>query len=304
MTPPIDALLPRRLYPEDPPRLWDGAIGTELIARGLDLDRDPPESFTLHRPDDLRDLHARYVAAGAEIVQTNTFGGSRPRLEAGGLEASLAAVNRDAVRLAREAGARLVVGSLGPTGIEPYTPGAAARIEAAYEEQIEHLAAAGCDALHFETMYHPVEAKAALVAARRAAPRLPALVSFTVALGDHGYQTPLGVPLAQMAQSILDEGPDAIGLNCSLEARKILGPLRALRERTEIPVLVQPQAGRPSVGCKGDSRGDTPERFAKDCLALLRAGADGLGGCCGAGPDHIAALARALAALEEAEPTP
>jgi methionine synthase I (cobalamin-dependent) len=243
----------------------------------------------------VRDLHARYLAAGAEVIQTNTFGASRPRLALTGLDAQLVRLNSVAVELARAAGARIVVASLGPTGLDPCAPEAAAEIERAYADQVAALADAGVDGLHFETQYHGVEARAAIRAARRVAPSLPLIVSFTVALGDHGYQTPLGVTLADMADAILDAEPDAVGLNCSLEARKMLGPLRALRARTELPILVQPQAGQPSVGCRGDHRGDSPERFARDALALVFAGADAVGGCCGASPAHIAALATALA---------
>src|SRR5437764_11881935 len=104
----------RELFPRrgEAPRRWDGAIGTELIGRGLDLAREPPEAWNLRRPDELRDLHRRYLEAGAEVIQTNTFGGSAPRLRAAGLDGELQAVNRAAVKLAREAGATVVVASL------------------------------------------------------------------------------------------------------------------------------------------------------------------------------------------------
>lgn len=292
----MDALLSRRGL-DTPPRLWDGALGSELVAARLDLDREPPEAWTLSHPERLLALHARYLAAGAEVVQTNTFGASRPRLERYGLDGELRALNRRAVELAREAGAVRVVASLGPTGIDPYSKEDARAIEAAYAEQVAALVEAEPDGLHFETQYHPVEARAGLRAARRVAPWLPVLVSATYAPGDQGFQTPLGVPLARMTDALLDEEagpPDALGVNCSLEARKLLGVLRALRERTELPLLVQPQGGEPSVGCKGERRGDTPERFAHDALRFVDEGADGVGGCCGAGPAYISALRAAL----------
>ena len=287
-------------------RLFDGAVGTELISLGLDLRVEPTEAWTLSHPDRLAALHRRYVQAGAEVVQTNTFGANRPRLVGGKrpeLAHELGRLNREAVALARASGARAVAASLGPTGIDPFSSQAAARMAAAYEEQLQHLVAAGVDALHFETMYHPIEAVAAIAAARRIAPRLPLIVSATVALGDHGFQTPLGVPLERMAQAVLDAGPDAVGLNCSLEARKMLGALRLLRDLTELPILVKPQGGQPAVGCRGDSRGDPPDRFARDVAKLVDEGADLVGGCCGAGPDHIAALARALAAEAATAPS-
>src|SRR5262245_12182048 len=161
----IEDLLPRR-GEGALPRRWDGAIGSELIALGLDLAVEPPEAWTLSRPEVLRALHRRYLEAGAEVLQTNTFGASRPRLERAGLADAIARVNREAVALARAAGAKRVVASVGPTGIDPFADDALPRIEAACREQIEHLAAAGVDGLHAETLCHPVEARAFLLAAR------------------------------------------------------------------------------------------------------------------------------------------
>lgn len=276
------------------PRRWDGAIGTELIALGLDLGHEPPEAWNLSWPQRVAGLAARYVAAGAEVVQTNTFGASRPRLLVAGLAGEIGRIHRMAVSLARQAGARFVVASLGPTGLDPVQGGAASALHAAYAEQVGLLSAAGVDGLHFETLLHPAEALAAIAAAREIAPGLPVIASTTCALGDHGFQTPLGVPLGRMAAACEEAGADALGLNCSLEARKLLGAVRALREQTELPIVVQPQGGEPSVGCKGDRRGDTPERFAEGALRLVEAGADAIGGCCGAGPEYIAALARRL----------
>ena len=265
-------------------------MGTGLIALGLDLGREPPEAWNLSHPDAVADLCARFLAAGAEVVQTNTFGGSRPRLEASGLGGALEAVNREAVALCRRAGAGRVAASLGPTGLDPFAGGAAAAMAAAYREQIAVLLAAGVDALHFETMCHPVEAAAGVAAARAVAPSLEVIVSFTCSLGDLGFQTPHGVPLSRMAAACLEAGADALGLNCSLEARKLVGAVRALRGLTDLPLLIQPQGGEPSIDCKGERKGDTPERFARDAARLGEEGADAVGGCCGATPEHIAAL--------------
>jgi 5-methyltetrahydrofolate--homocysteine methyltransferase len=274
-------------------------MGTGLIALGLDLEREPPEAWNLSRPDAVKGLHRRFLEAGADVVQTNTFGGSRPRLELGGLGDALVSVNRQAVVLARRAGARRVAASLGPTGLDPFAEGAAARIEAAYREQVAVLCAAGVDALHFETLCHPVEVAAGVAAARAVAEAMEVIVSATCSLGDLGFQTPYGVPLARMAQAGIDAGADALGLNCSLEARKLLGAVRALRELTDLPLLVQPQGGEPSprlsTDRKGERPGDTPERFAGDAARLVEEGADAIGGCCGATPEHIAALRARLA---------
>lgn len=300
---------PRR-SPGARPILFDGAVGTELIARGLDLEREAPESWLV---DDARAavvaaLHAEYARAGADVLQTNTFGGTRPRLARRGLDASLAEINLRAAALARQAAdaARaqrtrpgpIVVASLGPTGIDPFARDAGRAIAAAYAEQIPHLVAGGCQALHFETMYHPVEAIAAVETARQVAPALPVIVSATYAHGDQGLQTPLGVPLDVMQRAIESAAPDAVGVNCSLEARKMLGVLRRLRELTDLAILVQPQGAPVDPDCRAPRRDAATlvADFVRGCLALLDAGADMLGGCCGATPAHIAALAAALPA--------
>jgi methionine synthase I (cobalamin-dependent) len=291
-------------------------MGTELIARGLDLSREAPETWVLERPAVIREIHAAYVAAGAGILQTCTFGATRPRLEHVGLGEEVAAVNREAVGLARaEAAGRPVLASLGPTGIDPFSPGAAAAMAAAYRQQIAALAEAGVDGLHFETLCHPLEATQAAAAARQVAPRLPIILSATYALGDHGFQTPLGVPLQAMTQALLAAAPDALGVNCSLEARKMLGLVRQLRELVDraqaetqaraLALVVQPQGGPPELDCRAPRRGPEVEEFVRGLRAILDRGDLGVamvGGCCGAGPAHIAALAAALRRTGESPP--
>ena len=251
-------------------------------------------AWNLRRGDEVRALHAGFAQAGAEVVQTNTFGGSRARLARWGLDGEIRAILFAAVEHARAAGAPFVVASVGPTGIDPFSIGAAARMRGAFEEQIGLLAEAGVDGVHLETMYHPIEARAGIAASRAVAPSLPVIVSATYALGDLGFQTPYGVALPEMTAAILDGGPDAVGLNCSLEARKMLGALRALREIADVPILVKPQAGAPTVGCRGEYRGDDPDRLRRDGLKLVDEGADAIGGCCGATAEHIAALAAGI----------
>lgn len=290
--------------PAPGPALLDGAMGTELIARGLELSCEAPETWVLERPELVREVHAAYVAAGAEILQTCTFGATHPRLECVGLGPEVVAVNRQAVSLARaEAAGRPVLASLGPTGIDPFSADAAAAMAAAYRQQIAVLAEAGVDGLHFETLYHPLEATQAVAAARQVAPRLPILLSATYALGDHGFQTPLGVPLPVMTQALLAAAPDALGVNCSLEARKMLGLVRQLRELMGPPearplaLIVQPQGGPAEIDCRAPQRGSDVEEFVRGLRAILDRGDLGVamvGGCCGAGPAHIAALAGAL----------
>jgi len=145
-------------------------------------------------------------------------------------------------------------------------------------------------------MYHPVEAQAGVRAAGRAAPRLPVIVSSTYALGDQGFQTPLGIPAERMHAAALEAGPDAVGVNCSLEGRKMLGLVERLRAQTDLPLVVQPQGGPAEIDCRAPRRDPAAQvaEFVRGALALVDAGADAIGGCCGATPEHIAALAAAL----------
>src|SRR5262249_15548834 len=147
------------------PMLLDGAIGTELIARGLRVREECPEAWNVERPDEVRAIHAAYARAGSQAVQTNSFGATRPRLRRFGLEARVRELNLQAARLAREgAPGCVVVGSLGPSG-ENLPLGAQldlAWLEEAFAEAAAALAEGGVDAIHVETMFHPGELVAAV----------------------------------------------------------------------------------------------------------------------------------------------
>lgn len=285
----LDRDLPR-------PLLLDGAIGTELIARGLRVREEAPESWNLSRPVDVRAIHAAYAAAGAEAIQTNTFGATRPRLARYGLGDRQREICAAAVALVREAApGAAVIGSLGPTGENVALGGTAdtAPLRDAFAEAAGALADAGADAIHLETQFHPAELQAAIAGARAGAPRLPLIASMALMPGATGLETPHGVPIAKMVRALEANLPDAVGANCAVEAERMLQAIVLLRKRFDLPVWAKPQA-RLSDKCATGRSSETPEKFARHALALADAGAAAIGGCCGTTPASIAALRAAL----------
>jgi methionine synthase I (cobalamin-dependent) len=278
-------------------------MGTRLIAHGLQVRSECPEAWNLERPEEVRAVHASYFEAGAEAVQTNTFGATRPRLRRFGREGQLVEIIRAAVGLAREAAPdRLVIGSLGPTG-ETVTldPGVdLGWLEAEFAEPARLLASEGVDAIHLETMFHPAELEAAVRGARAGAGKVPVIASMTLMPGVTGLETPHGVPIKKMMRAIEATAPDAVGVNCSIEGERMLAAVEQLRDLTTLPIWAQPQA-KLSAKCVSTQPQESPEQFARHALALTRMGASAVGGCCGTGPAEIASLRRALdAAYSEA----
>jgi methionine synthase I (cobalamin-dependent) len=268
-------------------------MGTALIARGLTLSREPPEAWTLARPDAIREVHRGFRAAGAQLLQTNTFGGNRVRLRASDRQGAIGPINRRAVELCRaEADGARVVGVIGPSGLVPGADVSPAELEDAFAEQATLLAEAGADLLHVETFYHPVELGAALRGARAGAPALAVIGSFTCgrdpAAPDDvaGFRTPAGFAPAAMLAVLAAERADAVGVCCSLPAAALAPLVRQVADATEAPVVAQPI---PAPG-----RAAPAERFATAAHALFAAGASIVGGCCGVDAADLAALVALL----------
>jgi methionine synthase I (cobalamin-dependent) len=278
------------------PLLLDGAIGTELIARGLEVRKESPEAWNLERPADVSAVHQAYIAAGSEALQTNTFGATRARLARFGLADRQRQICQAAAALARDAAAGAkVIGSLGPSG---ETLPLADRpdlgwLEEDYARAAAALAEAGVDAIHLETMFHPAELETAIRGARTGAPRLPIWASMTLMAGVTGLETPHGVPIVRMMRAIERGQPDAVGVNCSIDAERMLNAVHALREASALPVICKPQA-KISEKCASGRSSEPPENFARFAAALVDAGAAAIGGCCGVGPSGILSLRNLL----------
>jgi 5-methyltetrahydrofolate--homocysteine methyltransferase len=280
--------------PDGRPLLLDGAMGTELIARGLQVRHDCPEAWNVDRADDVRAVHASHAQAGAELVQTNTFGATRPRLARFGLEGRQRELIAAAVRLAREGAPGLpVVGSLGPSGetLPLDGGGRVDQLEDAFAEAADLLAGAGAEAIHIETQFHPGELSAAVRGAKKSG--LPVIASMSLMPGASGLETPHGVPAARMIRAVEAAEPDAVGVNCAIEGERMRAAVELLRAAFKLPIWAKPQA-KMSPKCVVPKSEETPENFARWALELVEAGASAVGGCCGVGASGIAALRLAL----------
>ncbi len=287
------------------PVLADGAMGTVLYARGVFINRCFDE-LNLSDPGMILAIHEEYLQAGAEILETNTFGANRFRLARHGLSAKVAEINAAGVKLAKQAVAHLkekqageawVAGSIGPLGIrlEPLGKTSLDEARAAFAEQIRALADAGADLLIIETMPALNEACEALLAAEETAPELPVLVMVTV---DDESNCLDGSSPQQAAALLTEWGAGAIGVNCSTGPSTVLTAIEAMRGATTLPLAAMPNAGMPRAVEGRNIYLCSPEYMASFARKAIAAGAQIVGGCCGTTPNHIRAMRSAMRAID------
>ena len=287
------------------PVLADGAMGTVLYARGVLINLCYDE-LNLSDPNLILSIHEEYLQAGAEILETNTFGANRFRLARHGLGAKVAQINGAGVRLARKAVANLrdkqageawVAGSVGPLGVrlEPLGKTGLDEARTAFAEQIRALADAGVDFLSIETMPALNEAREALLAAKETAPHLPVLVMVTV---DDDSNCLDGSSPAQAAALLTEWGADAIGVNCSTGPASVLTAIEAMRPATPLPMAALPNAGLPRALDGRNIYLCSPEYMASFARKAIAAGTQIVGGCCGTTPNHTRAMRAAMRAIE------
>lgn len=277
----------------------DGAWGTQLAERGLPVG-DAPESWVLYRPDVVRAVAAAYVAAGAEIVLTNTFGGSRFKLAKCGLDDRVEEINRIAVELSKEAAGdrALVFASVGPTGefLRPLGLMSEEEMIEVFAEQIRAQVAGGADGILIETMTDLGEITAGIRAAKDNFEG-PVVASMTFDKGLKGYATMMGVRPEQAAEALQAAGADLVGSNCGQGIGNIIEVIAQMATATDLPLWAKPNAGLPRLVGGRTVFDETPEEMAARFPALVAAGARVVGGCCGTTPDHIRALVQARDAL-------
>jgi methionine synthase / methylenetetrahydrofolate reductase(NADPH) len=266
----------------------DGAMGTMLYDKGIFINRCYDE-LNLSSPDIIRQIHLDYVKAGAEILETNTFGANRMRLAAFGLGEKLGAINQAGVRLAREASrdTAFVAGAVGPLGanIEPLGPTSFAEARSIFREQIEHLVEAGVDLLVLETFYNLDELHEAVLAAREAAGPDMVIVG-QVTIDDDGNLR--GGADTETFTRRLDEWPvDVIGVNCSAGPKVMLETIEKMKQYSEKPLSAMPNAGHPQRVEGRHIYLCSPEYMAQYARRFLWAGVKIIGGCCGTTPEHI-----------------
>jgi homocysteine S-methyltransferase len=287
------------------PVLADGAMGTVLYARGVFINRCYDE-LNLSDPGLILSIHEEYLQAGAEIIESNTFGANRFRLARHGLAGNVAQINHAGVRLARQAvehlrdkqaGEAWVAGSVGPLGVrlEPLGKTGLDEARAAFAEQIAALAEAGTDLIIIETMSALNEAREALAAAREIAPDLPVLVMVTV---DEESNCLDGSSPAQAAALLTEWGAGAIGVNCSTGPTTVLTAIEAMRAATALPLAAMPNAGLPRAVEGRNIYLCSPEYMAQFARNAIAAGVQFVGGCCGTTPNHIRAMRSAMRAID------
>lgn len=268
----------------------DGAMGTVLYGRGVFLNVCFDE-LSLKQPDLVRDIHAEYVRAGAEVLETNTFGANPFKLAHYGLSAETEAINTAAARLAVEAaGSRaVVVGAIGPLGIriEPFGETSREEATAAFARQVAGLVAGGVDGFILETFSDLAELQAAVDAVRRHS-ALPIMAQVTI--GNDG-KTMYGTAPATFGPMVEAMGVQVVGVNCSVGPQGILEAVEQLAEVTTLAIAAQPNAGLPrDVGDRKIYMA-SPEYMASYARRMVEAGARFVGGCCGTTPEHIKAMA-------------
>ena len=282
-------------------RIFDGGYGWLLQERGL-----PPgevaELWNVENPSAVGALHEEYAAAGAQVLTTNTFGGTRARLDGSGLAERVVEINEAGARIAREVADRydaLVAGCIGPSGelLEPYGVLNEADAVEMFAEQITGLAAGGADLILIETMSDLGEASAAVAAAAKVAPDLPIIVTMSF---DTNLHTMMGVAPGAAIAAFAALGADAVGANCGRgpdDMRQIAAALVAARSDADLDgvlLIAQSNAGLPHVHGDGFVYDVDPAGMAEHALELREIGIDVIGACCGSSPAHIAAMAAAL----------
>jgi methionine synthase I (cobalamin-dependent)/5,10-methylenetetrahydrofolate reductase len=292
--------------------LCDGAMGTMLYARGIFINRCYDE-LNLSQPELVREIHAEYLQAGAEVIETNTFGGNAFRLEMHGLKDKVREINVAGVRLAREcvnqirekqASEAFVAAAIGPLGVrlEPLGKVGLDEARAAFAEQIRALVeggpGVGADLLVIETMTSLAEAEQAILAARSVAPQVPVVVMMTV---DEEGNCLDGSSAETAAIKLTEWGADALGCNCSAGPATVLSVIERMRPVTDKPLAAMPNAGIPRAVEGRTIYLTSPEYMASFTRKLVKAGASIVGGCCGTTPSYTRAMKSSLRALEAME---
>jgi 5-methyltetrahydrofolate--homocysteine methyltransferase len=275
----------------------DGAMGTFLQAMGL-KPGECPEEWVVSHPDAVESIAKAYIAAGSNIIETDSFGGTYYKLKEFGMEDRVAEFNLAAAQIAKRAmgDAGYVAASVGPTGQIAEDEGGMVTpqdLYNAFKEQVTALAEGGADAICIETMSSVIEAVQAIRAAKENT-NLPVICTFTFEPGARGFRTMMGVDPARAAREAVAAGADIIGANCGNGIANMIEVTKTMRAAAPgTPILIQANAGTPVFEGGKTVFKETPEDMASRVRELIDAGANIIGGCCGTTPEHIAAMARA-----------
>ncbi|MEN6427913.1 MAG: homocysteine S-methyltransferase family protein [Phycisphaerales bacterium] len=283
--------------------ILDGAMGTQLFARGVEPGRCN-DWLNVEQPDIVMDVHQAYLDAGVDAIITNTFGANRYALGRHGFAEKAFEINKAGAQVARKAAGegRYVLGDIGPTGdfLEPLGTLKPDQVCEAFVEQVKGLREGGVDGLIIETMTAMEELEVAIAAAKSAGGGLPVLASMSFDKGGAGFRTMMGVDAATAVAKMIALGVDAVGFNCGtatldeyVELAKVY-VTAAKAAKGKVQIFAEPNAGKPELVDGQAVYKVTPTEFAAACRRILDAGIHILGGCCGSTPDHIRAVAKTL----------
>ena len=289
--------------------LGDGAMGTQLQQAGLEPG-GCGEAWNVDHPDRVLAIQKRYVEAGSDCLITNTFGGSRIMLERHAKDADVAAINKAGALIAREAFGEkegYVLGDIGPFGglLEPYGEVAEKSVREAFAEQARALVDGGADAIIIETQTSLEELGIGLEAAREAgAPCVIGSMAYDVTFDGEEIRTMMGIGPEDAAEFMAENGADVIALNCGsgIDVSWAARAVERYRRITDLPTMAQPNAGLPELVDMEVVYRQTPEEMTGELSALLNAGANIVGGCCGSSPDHLRLFRKLLDETQDGKP--
>lgn len=275
----------------------DGAMGTMLFARGL-KPGEPPESVNLKNPEILKEIAQAYLDAGADIIQTNTFGASPLKLSDYGLQDKTEEINRIAVERIREVvgNKAYVSGSCGPSGklLKPFGDTEPEDIYQSFKKQIKTLINAGVDLICIETMTDLNEATLAIKAVKSISPGIPIMATMTFDETPRGFYTIIGVSINDAVKGLQKAGADIIGSNCGNGIENMIKIAREFKKLTILPIIIQSNAGIPEMKEGKLIYSETPEFFGKKAKELIDVGVSIIGGCCGTTPEHIRSIRKVV----------
>ncbi len=271
----------------------DGAIGSLLFEKGLNPG-DCPERFNLGRPEILTEIAQAYVQAGAYIIQTNTFGASPLKLSDYNLDDKTEEINQKAVEIVKQVvdSKALVSGSVGPTGkmLLPYGDIEPAAMKDNYKKQISILIESGVDLLCIETMTDINEAVITVESAREISSDIPIIATMTFDVIPQGCVTIMGNRVPEVCDKLEEAGANVIGSNCGNGTKNMIPIAKEFIANSQLPVIIQSNAGIPTIMDDQIIYQETPEEFADFTKILIDLGVSIIGGCCGTTPDHIKAI--------------
>jgi 5-methyltetrahydrofolate--homocysteine methyltransferase len=277
--------------------LSDGAMGTMLMSKGL-KSGECPEVFNLVKQDILKEIAQAYLDAGADLIQTNTFGASPLKLSFYGLEGKTEEINRNAVQSVKEIvdEKAYVNASVGPSGKMIYPLGELTQdlLFDNYSRQIKALIYAGADVISIETMSDILEAVIAVKAAKKIKKDIPVIASMTFEKTKRGFYSIMGVTIQRAAEELKNAGADIIGSNCGYGIMDMIDIAKEFRKCSDLPIIIQSNAGIPQIRNGNLFFPESNEFMSSHIKELVDAGVSIIGGCCGTTPEYISSFRKEL----------